>query len=65
MIGWNTKKKARYNMKSYKWIVKAIKLKEEVETEFEYQALQTISNLILDGKFALEIEKQEGEGNKI
>lgn len=41
----------------YKWVVKSIKLKEEVEVEYEYQALQRIGNLILDGKFKIEIEK--------
>ena len=44
----------------YNWTVKSIKLKETVVEEFEYQALQRISNLILDGKFTLEIEKNRG-----
>ena len=46
----------------YNWTVKSLKLKEKVNAEFEYQALQKISNLILDGKFSLEIEKNKTEG---
>ncbi len=48
-------------LRYYNWTVKSIKLKEEVGAEFEYQALQRISNLILDGKFSLEIEKNKIE----
>ena len=46
-------------IKYHNWVIKSIKLKEEVVTEFEYQALQKIGNLILDGKFTLEIEKNK------
>ena len=48
-------------IKYHNWVVKSIRLKEKVETEFEYQALQKISDLILDGKFTLEIEKYKIE----
>ena len=43
----------------YNWTIKSIKLKEKVNAEFKYQALQRIANLILDGKFILEIEKNK------
>ena len=43
----------------YKWKVKDIILKDEVIEEFEYQALQKIINNILEGKFKVNLEKEE------
>jgi len=43
----------------YEWKVKKIILKEKVVEEFERQALVRIGQDILDGKFTIELEKQE------
>lgn len=43
----------------YKWKVKELKLKNEVICEYDFQALQIIGKDILDGKFKIELQKEE------
>lgn len=43
----------------FKWKVKELKLKNEVICEYDFQALQIIGNAILEGKFKIELEKEE------
>lgn len=43
----------------FNWKVKEITLTNKVVEEYEFQALQEIANQILEGKFKLELEKEE------
>ena len=45
----------------YEWTVKKLMLKNKVVCEFENEAMQTIGEALLDGKFTLELEKKEVE----
>jgi len=47
------------NINKKKWEIKSIKLKKEVEAEFEYEALQLIANEILEGRFELRIGRTD------
>jgi len=40
-----------------KWEIKSIKLKKNIEAEFEYEAFSQIANEILEGRFELKIGK--------
>jgi len=43
----------------YNWKVKNLNLKEKVICEYEFQALQRIGQEILEGRFKIELEKEE------
>ena len=42
-----------------KWKVKKLILKNEVICEYDFQAVQQIGKEILDGRFTIEVEKEE------